>query len=405
MTPADWASDIALARSAGIDGFALNIAAGDPNTDRILGEAYSAAEAAAATAKQEGKAPFTLFLSFDYLAWGPWSVERAVSVINRFQNSPAQFRYAGKSLVSTFEGVDNIADWRAIKAATNCFFIPDWSSLGPGGLANHLSIADGAFAWDAWGEGTQPKTAAGDWQWMAMLGPSKKPFMMAVSPWFYTNLPQWGKNWVWRPDELWHPRWLDVVRLQPQLVQILSWNDFGESHYIGPVRDGCVPPGADYVGERPHTAWLKFLPYYIEAYKAGGGGAAIGSSAGEDAITYWYKLHPGTSGSAGGTTGNSPGHGQTLMAPHQVSQDKVFVSVLVREPSEVVVAIGGGEAKVFKAERAGISLFTVSAEEQTGEVRICIRRGGGEVAKVVGPEIRACCAGECVNWNAFVGSS
>lgn len=57
--------------------------------------------------------------------------------------------------------------------------------------------------------------------------------MMGVSPWFYTNLPQYKKNWMW-PDELmltWADRWTQVLTLQPQqpdYVEIISWNDFGE---------------------------------------------------------------------------------------------------------------------------------------------------------------------------------
>jgi hypothetical protein len=32
-----------------------------------------------------------------------------------------------------------------------------------------------------------------------------KPYMMPVSPWFYTNLPGFDKNWLWRGECLIHP--------------------------------------------------------------------------------------------------------------------------------------------------------------------------------------------------------
>lgn len=60
----------------------------------------------------------------------------------------------------------------------------------------------------------------------------RKWYMMPVSPWFYTNLP--SKNWLWRGDDLWHQWWDEVMNLQPELVEILTWNDWGESHYISP---------------------------------------------------------------------------------------------------------------------------------------------------------------------------
>jgi hypothetical protein len=33
---------------------------------------------------------------------------------------------------------------------------------------------------------------------------SGKPYMMPVSPWFYTNAPGYDKNWLWRGDDLWY---------------------------------------------------------------------------------------------------------------------------------------------------------------------------------------------------------
>jgi hypothetical protein len=54
--------------------------------------------------------------------------------------------------------------------------------------------------------------------------------MMAASPWFYTNLPGFKKNWAW-PDismSLWSDRWTEILLQQPDYVEIISWNDFGE---------------------------------------------------------------------------------------------------------------------------------------------------------------------------------
>jgi len=51
---------------------------------------------------------------------------------------------------------------------------------------------------------------------------SGRPYMMPVSPWFYTNLPLWSKNWLWRGDDLWHDRWDQVLNIQPALVEILT---------------------------------------------------------------------------------------------------------------------------------------------------------------------------------------
>lgn len=42
------------------------------------------------------------------------------------------------------------------------------------------------------------------------------PYMMPVSPWFYPNLPGYGKNWLWRGDDLWYDRWMEVIYNEPE---------------------------------------------------------------------------------------------------------------------------------------------------------------------------------------------
>lgn len=49
-----------------------------------------------------------------------------------------------------------------------------------------------------------------------------KLYMMAVSPWFFTNLPGYDKNWLWRGDDLWYDRWVEVLYNQPEFVEIIS---------------------------------------------------------------------------------------------------------------------------------------------------------------------------------------
>lgn len=93
---------------------------------------------------------------------------------------------------------------------------------------------------------------------------------------FYTNLPGYDKNWLWRGDDLWNDRWEQVLYLQPEWVEIISWNDYGESHYIGPIVDdalGALTVGEapfDYVSDYPHDGWRRLLPFYIDMYTVRG---------------------------------------------------------------------------------------------------------------------------------------
>ena len=389
MTASDWASDISEAQQAGIDGFVMDIAPEDTNTDSVLQTAFSAAETAG----------FKLLLSFDYESDGIWDASDVIDLINQYSDSSAYFQYNGAPLVTTFEGTNNIDDWTSIKTSTGCYFIPDWSSLGANGVASYFDIADGAMNWGAWPDGAANMDISGDMDYMNVLG--DRPYMMAVSPWFYTNVPDYDKNWVWRGDDLWHDRWQEAITLQPAIVEILTWNDYGESHYIGPIYESGIPEGADYVEGFPHDGWRALLPQYIAAYKSNN----ATTNATSEQISYWYKLAPSTSGTVDGTTGNDPAEGQTEVSPLAVSQDMIFATIYVSQASDFSIQVGDNTATSLTASTAGLNHFSVDMNGQTGNITFTISRNGQTIVTTTGPELVASPANGIVNFNAYVGSS
>lgn len=141
---ASWSTEMLLAKSAGIDAFALNIARDDPINDDQLPTAFAAAESLG----------FHLFFSLDYAGNGAWDKADVISLIQSYGRHGAYYHYNGAPLVSTFEGPSSAADWTEIKASTGCFFIPDWSSQGAkAALELENGVADGLFNWAAWSWG------------------------------------------------------------------------------------------------------------------------------------------------------------------------------------------------------------------------------------------------------------
>ena len=120
---ADWASEIHTAAAAGLDGFALNVADDGTTIDTQVPLAYQAAE-------QAGN--FKVFLQFDF-SMGAWDAATLSQHISKHAGSLAQFKVGGKPLVSTFEGP--LDPWPAVKAATGCHFVPDWTSKKGSGAA------------------------------------------------------------------------------------------------------------------------------------------------------------------------------------------------------------------------------------------------------------------------------
>ncbi|KAK0730257.1 glycoside hydrolase family 71 protein [Lasiosphaeris hirsuta] len=405
LSQADWEDDIQLAQDVLIDAFVLNIASQDPNNAESLENAF-----AAANSKN-----FKLFFSFDYLAQGPWPKDQVISLIQMYGNNPAYFKHDGsKPFVSTFEGPDSAGDWPEIKATTGCFFVPDWSSLGPSGAVQRAGdTIDGLFSFDAWPTGSANITTDQDFAFKTAL--SGKSYMMPVSPWFYTNLPGFNKNWMWRGDELWDRRWEQVLEVQPDFVEILTWNDYGESHYIGPVRQkelGLFAAAAapiNYVENISHDGWRKLLPYYISQYKNGGANVT------EEAAVVSYRSNPSTACLTGGTTGGNKLFGETEVPPEQLVDDNVFYSVLLNSSEDVTVTVSiGGQSQqgYFSSPPAGgdgssgVYQGSVPFGFRRGNVVVTVARGGTTIAEVQGgPSISTLCINGVQNWNAAAISS
>lgn len=121
FTVETWMIEMQKAQESKIDAFALNINHNAHELSAHLSLAFQAANAVG----------FKLFFSFDYAGLGPWPKESVIARLKQYGSDEAYFkRPDGKPLASTFEGSENASDWPEIKAQTNCFFIPDWSSQG-----------------------------------------------------------------------------------------------------------------------------------------------------------------------------------------------------------------------------------------------------------------------------------
>ncbi|KXH25328.1 glucan endo-1,3-alpha-glucosidase agn1 [Colletotrichum salicis] len=404
----DFEYDISLAQQAHIDGFALNMAYGEATNVGSVDMMFDAAQTAG----------FKLIFSFDYAGRGPWPQQDVIDMLNVYSDSPAYFRHStGQPLVSTFEGPGQSEDWVYIKEQTNAFFMPSWSSLGAK-RAMQKNVADGLFSWGAWPEGPNDISEEIDASYVDFLGKdasgNKRPYMMPVSPWFYTNLPGYRKNWLWRGDSLWFRRWSHVWHMQPEYVQIISWNDYGESHHIGPINEGAM--AAFDIGEAPfnyalgmpHDAWRMFLPFVIDTYKTGK------TSFTKEGLTIWYRQNPGRACSSGGTVGNNAAQVQTEGDPANFAEDKVFFTALLSGFALPRVRIGEGGEWTNVAwgvvPDGGVGLYhgSVPFNGKTGFVRVEINPVGDSntiIVVSVGPQITTECEHGMVNWNPWVGGS
>ncbi|GFF43033.1 mutanase Pc12g07500 [Aspergillus lentulus] len=399
-TVSDWKNDISLAQDAHIDAFALNIAHGEATNDKSIADAFAAAESLG----------FKLFFSFDYAGNGPWPLSEVTRLLKQYSSSSAHFRHNNKPFVSTFEGPANSDDWVTIKAETGCFFVPDWSSLGAKpALQLSGGVADGLFSWAAWPWGDRKMNTYVDASYLQYLAEAGKPYMMPVSPWFYTNMPGYNKNWAWRSDDLWYDRWIQVSYIQPEWVEIISWNDYGESHYIGPLNDkayvafGTGKAPYNYVIDMPHDAWRLQLPYAIDLYKSGK------PSIKEESVVMWYRRQPTSRCSDGGTTGNTASQLQIELSPSSVFENRIFFTALLASNATITISIGGleFEGSWDSEPDGGVGLYHGSFPFNVhllGEVIVTVSRDE-KIVSVKGPALTTVCSNGLLNFNAWVGGA
>lgn len=192
--------------------------------------------------------------------------------------------------------------------------------------------------------------------------------------------------------------------MQPQLVEILTWNDWGESHYIGPnpVYQSGIPPGAAWhVNSVVHSAWLNDLPYYIQLYKTG---SPPPTTQYTEHLTFWYRLNPTSACSDGGTVCYNTQY-QTSYPPGDCNVDAVFFTVFTAGTASVTVQIGTASPTVVTASSPGVFHSSVPFNGLTGAVIISATSNGQVLGPVAGLAITTTCQSEGVNWNAWVGGS
>ncbi|TFK50918.1 glycoside hydrolase family 71 protein [Heliocybe sulcata] len=298
----DWLQDIETAHRHDIDGFALNVGRESWQKDRVV-DCYTAA--------LQSRLPFRLFISFDMTSIPSGrkeDIDLLLDYVRLFARHPNQFLYDGKVLISTFAGENSKFGcgtlnhaWTAVKEAMEeiapIHLVP--SFFVEPARHHELTCSDGYFNWNGgWPIHLTPDSPPEEIRCPKLDTDSHhiphlhgKTFMAAVSPWFFTHYgaDSWNKNWLYRGDDwLIVRRWEQLIAARDtvDIVQILSWNDYGESHYIGPIK-GAQPNSHAWVDGYPHDPWLRLNAYFARAFKAGRYPPLA-----KDTIYVWGRPHP-----------------------------------------------------------------------------------------------------------------
>ncbi|KAK8858540.1 hypothetical protein IAR55_002767 [Kwoniella newhampshirensis] len=293
FTEEDWSATFDLAEDTSVDALVLNLGPEDWQSS----QAQTAYRLLASTAS---KHKLKLFLSLDMnvLPSDPLLlVDKIVSIITVGEQS--QLRWGAEIVLGTFGGHALEDGWKEVirgveeRLGEEVFFWPSFF------LPPHEILAkdyvDGAFYWNgAWPMGNQTTSLKED---QAFLD-SDKPYMAAVSPLFFTHYGTegrwaWNKNWIYRSDDLLLPtRFLNLLALprpqSPSIIQIISWNDFGECHSIAPVR-GAQPGSEAWNEGMNHEGFRWMARYFAERWRDSR--PEVGTDEGVTTVM-WYRTQP-----------------------------------------------------------------------------------------------------------------
>lgn len=389
------------AKDAGIDAFALNIGV-DGYTDQQLGFAYDSAE----------RNGMKVFISFDFNWWSPGNGNGVGQKIAQYKGRNAQLRVDGRVFASSFAGDGLDVDAMRSAAGENVYFVPNFH---PG--QSSTDKIDGALNWMGWdndGNNKAPKpghtvtVADGDNTYKNWLG--GKAYLAPVSPWFFTHFgPEvsFSKNWVFPGGSLLYDRWNTVLQQGFPMVEIVTWNDYGESHYIGPLDSPHYDDGnSKWTNDMPHDGWLELSKPFIRAYKDGA--TSVNNYIQQDQIVYWYRrtlrdLNCDATDTTSGRPANNASGNYFEGRPDgwQTMDDVVYVVSLLQSAGTVTVT-SGGQTKTENCP-AGAHIFTVPAA--VGKQRFVLQRGGSTVYDSTSlMDISNVCPCGLYNFNAYVGT-
>lgn len=192
---------------------------------------------------------------------------------------------------------------------------------------------------------------------------------------------------------------LTSSEVTPDIIEILTWNDFCESHYIRdlPSTDVSATDFVElgdmqaYVSGMDHAPWRVIANYYISWWKNG-----TPPTITEDQVVFWYRVHPKATICTGGSI--------SAIRNNDFPVDAVFSWALVSEASTISMTVGSNVDWTFEADASGPVMHMVPFPDDVSEEGITpmvgIVRDGVTVQAANGTQvISSACAWQNFNPN------
>lgn len=291
------------------------------------------------------------------------------ALINEYIGNDVYYKYNDLPFLSTFSAAGTGPEyWPDFLATINSdvYFVPDFDdgldyyTNFDSWLGAWASVVDGVFSWEtAWpstSDTASNVSTSSDESIMTSIHNAGKSYMIPLSSLQYKHWS--GYHW-YRPGEVNLPqRMTEILALDtlPEFVEIQTWNDAGESHYISELHtEGLTSDIMAYANDDdfPHTGWQSLFKSFIAAYKAGVDASGMRPPSGTDAIgSLWYRTILTTASCSSDTLGKPSGSG--------AAKDAVNWAIVVNDGVSAVKAqvYSGGTQIYSGALSTGLNYFS-----------------------------------------------
>ncbi len=338
--------EIRLAVARGVNGFAFDI--------------MSTADAAAGgklqlmlQAAQAVDSRFKIVLMPDMTGLGA-NTGAVASIVKAVYSNPALYHLPdGRLMLAPFssESVSPSA-WSSMLSQLrsqgyNIAFVPTFGSLQPAYVSSYAGISAGL------GNFGNPGTPD---QLSWTLGNAAR-VRASSAPMFFDGLtPQTYKPQSFKYNEAYNSLayrngWLGAIQSKADMVQVVTWNDFGESTHIEPAMSATGDSG---------TGFYNLTGYYATWWRTG-----VQPAITHDVLYYFYRKE---SYRASAPMQSQP----TTLNFAQTPQDQIEVLAFLTAPATVVISAGG----VTTAKTFGAGMNSLLAPLAAGTPRISVVRNG-----------------------------
>lgn len=398
-------NDIRAVMEAGLDGLAYNAFSGIAAKNTILSWA-SAADAIGAT-------NFRAFISFDMSSstssWPNIRADDIVSAMLAVGNNPHYFKINGRPVLSTYSG-EALGDawWKnnvlqpLAAAGHPVTFLPNFDRAKPNETTPNLSnwttvvkaypSANGLFSFGLPGSPPFYESDAniGNHKWSVLSGEealgaaldqASKIHMAPFIPTFWSVCHSARQYFETSGGLGMDNFWKSIIEKQkPELVEIVTWNDYTESSFISPTTYTPLPTQSAGIETQTHIGYYELLKYYISWYRRGVKPIIV-----KDSIFYFHRIQP-----MGATINGTSSACQMPPVPNDQlwgkTEDMIYVTTALTAPAELVVFSGN---KKYNYYTIPAGLTTTKVPFSPGKQRFQVWRASKNLIDVASRDILA----------------